>query len=258
MTVFCGASLEFRSVYFQNSVAAIDPLDDVLKGSSRMRQSLQSSTRSLGILGLTALSASLAFASVASAGVIPYPNPGTINPATYTFTAASTGPIEAFFVGSSASLEENIGLFINGVSTGVVGLNNHTSAQGDMINFGTANVGDTLTFVMYIPPASGSPLPVPTWFSDATLNSDATQHIYSTDVIASQAYAGSPAGTYVGWEDLPASTADFDYNDDQYLFVNVRSTVPEASTWAMMLAGFGGLAFAAFRRTRKTGVSAVA
>jgi PEP-CTERM motif len=34
--------------------------------------------------------------------------------------------------------------------------------------------------------------------------------------------------------------------------------VPEPSTWAMMLAGFGGLAFAAFRRTRKTGFSAVA
>ena len=47
-------------------------------------------------------------------------------------------------------------------------------------------------------------------------------------------------------------------NDDQYLFVNVKSTVPEASTWAMMLAGFAGLAFAAFRRTRKTGISAIA
>ena len=84
-----------------------------------------------------------------------------------------------------------------------------------------------------------------------------TQHIYSTDVIAGQAYAGSPAGTYVGWEDLP-NGGDFDYNDDQYLFVNVRSAVPEASTWLMMLAGFGGLAFAAFRRARRTGVSAIA
>ena len=34
--------------------------------------------------------------------------------------------------------------------------------------------------------------------------------------------------------------------------------VPEPSTWAMMLADFGGLAFAAFRRTRRTGVSFVA
>ena len=60
------------------------------------------------LLGATALSASLMFAGEASAGVIPYPDPGTINPATYTFTAASTGPIEAFFVGSSAGLDENI------------------------------------------------------------------------------------------------------------------------------------------------------
>ena len=140
----------------------------------------------------------------------------------------------------------------------MTGLNNHTSSVGDMVNLGMANAGDTLTFVMYIPPASGSPLPAPTWFSDPTENSDATQHIYSTSVTAGQAYAGSPAGTYVGWEDLPASTADFDYNDDQYLFVNVSSAVPEASTWVMMLAGFGGLAYAASRRTRKTGVPVAA
>ena len=35
------------------------------------------------------------------------------------------------------------------------------------------------------------------------------------------------------------------------------TTVPEASTWAMMLAGFGGLGFAAFRRSRRTQVSIV-
>jgi hypothetical protein len=209
-------------------------------------------------LSATALSASLAFAGGASAGVIPYPNPGTINPAVYTFTATANGPVDAFFVGSSAGLTENIGLFINGVSTGVTGLNNHTSSQGDEVDLGTAHAGDTLTFVMYIPPASGSPLPAFTWSSDPTQNSDLTQHVYSTDVTAGQAYVGSPAGTYVGWEDLPRSTADFDYNDDQYLFVNVSSAVPEASTWAMMLVGFGGLAFAAFRRTRKNGASAVA
>jgi hypothetical protein len=109
---------------------------------------------------------------------------------------------------------------------------------------------------MFIPPASNSTGPF-TWSSDPTQNSDGIQRIYSTDVVSGQAYAGSPAGTYVGWEDL-ANGGDSDYNDDQYLFVNVSSAVPEASTWAMMLAGFAGLAFAAFRRTRKTGVSAAA
>jgi hypothetical protein len=209
------------------------------------------------VLGATALSAALAFAGGASAGVIPYDHAGTINPAVYSFTAASTGPINAFFVGSSASLEENIGLLVNGVPTGLVGLDNHTSSPGDEFNLGMAHAGDTLTFVMFIPPAANSNGPF-TWSSNLTDNSDLTQHIYSTDVTAGQAFAGSPAGTYLGWEDLPASGADFDYNDDQYLFVNVKSTVPEASTWVMMLAGFGGLALAASRRARKAGVSAIA
>jgi Domain of unknown function (DUF4114) len=209
------------------------------------------------LLGASALSATLAFAGGASAGIIPYPDIGTINPNVYTFTAANTGDIKAYFVGSDAGDEENIGLYVNGVSTGLTGLNNHTSSQGDMVDLGFAHAGDTLTFVMYIPPATGAPLPAFTWSSDPTQNSDGIQHVYATDITSGQAYLGSPAGTYVGWEDLP-NGGDLDYNDDQYIFVNVSSTVPEASTWAMMVAGFGGLALAGFRRARKASVSAIA
>jgi hypothetical protein len=36
------------------------------------------------------------------------------------------------------------------------------------------------------------------------------------------------------------------------------TAVPETSTWAMMLAGFGGLGFAAFYRSRRSSVSALA
>ena len=123
--------------------------------------------------------------------------------------------------------------------------------------FGMAHAGDTLTFVMFIPPAANSTGPF-SWSSNPADNSDMTQHIYSTMVTAGQAFAGSPAGTYIGWEDLPRGSSDEDYNDDQYLFVNVSSSAPEASTWVMMLAGFGGLAFAAFRRGRRNGIPAVA
>jgi hypothetical protein len=35
------------------------------------------------------------------------------------------------------------------------------------------------------------------------------------------------------------------------------TAVPEPSTWAMMLAGFGGLGFAAFRRRRRTPVAII-
>ena len=46
----------------------------------------------------------------AQAGTIPYPNSGVPNPTTYTFTAANTGPITAYFAGSSAGFEEVVGL----------------------------------------------------------------------------------------------------------------------------------------------------
>jgi hypothetical protein len=36
---------------------------------------------------------------------------------------------------------------------------------------------------------------------------------------------------------------------------NISTGVPETSTWVMMLAGFGGLGFAAFRRSRKTPIA---
>ncbi len=39
--------------------------------------------------------------------------------------------------------------------------------------------------------------------------------------------------------------------------VTLNPSVPEASTWAMMFAGFGGLGYAAFRRSRKATVSAI-
>ena len=117
-------------------------------------------------------------------------------------------------------------------SNRVTGLNNHTSSVGDEVNLGSANAGDILTFLMFIPPAANSTGPF-TWSSDPTQNSDGIQHIYSTDVIASQAYAGSPAGTHVGWEDLP-NGGDFDYNDDQYLFLTearprVAAALPSVS-----------------------------
>ena len=146
------------------------------------------------------------------------------------------------------------------MSTGVTGLFNHGSTQGDTVVLGNATAaGQVLTFALYDPPSS---FPTVTWFSDPTMNSDALQHVYSLTVAAGDAYAGSPAGTFVSWEDRGPG-GDWDYNDDAFIFTGVTpsvrtSGVPEASTWAMMLAGFGGLGLAAFRRGRKTSVSALA
>jgi hypothetical protein len=189
-------------------------------------------------------------ASATQAGTIPYPNVGTPNPVTYTFTAASTGTITAYFAGSTASYEEVVGLLVNGVSTGITGLDDHTSTVGQSIVLGSVNAGDTLTFVDIIL----NPSTVGPWYSNPVLNADGGNHIYSTSATAGQISPLIPAGTYVAFEDLDFRTgSDYNYFDDTFVFTNtstVTGGVPEPATWAMMLLGFAGLGFA-FRQTRR-------
>ena len=86
------------------------------------------------------VSANMAFADIV------YPTPGSQNPQTYNFVATSTGVLLVYFAGSTASHEQQLGLLVNGVSTGLMGLNNHTSTVGDAFNFGHVAMGDFLTF----------------------------------------------------------------------------------------------------------------
>jgi hypothetical protein len=199
-------------------------------------------------LKIAALLAGVAVCAPAIAGPVPYPDVGTENSITYTFTAQASGPLIAYFAGSAAGFEEEVGLLVNGVDTGVRGLNDHTSALGDSLNLGTVTAGDTLTFLDEII-STGE-----TWFSNPALNSDGGNHVYSTTVTANQVYAGSPAGTYVAFEDEDfKSVSDLNYFDNTFIFTSasIVSSVPEVSTWAMMIAGFAGLGFAAHRRCRR-------
>ena len=201
------------------------------------------------IIGMTiGLALAGGVGGAAQAGTIPYPNAGTENPVTYTFTAANAGPITAYFAGSNAGDEEVVGLWVNGVSTGITGLDNHTSSIGQsLVLAASVNAGDILTFVDIIiqPPTGVGP-----WFSDKALNSDGANHVYSTSAAANQISPLVPAGIYVAFEDLPKASSDFDYNDVTFVFTNVASGVPEPPTWAMMLLGFVGLGFA-FRQSRR-------
>jgi hypothetical protein len=70
---------------------------------------------------------------------------------------------------------------------------------------------------------------------------------------------GNVAGAFVGWEGLdPSGLAETTYDNHTGaetgvladIFVGVPSTVPEPSTWAMLLMGFGGLGFAGYRARR--------
>src|SRR5207248_7546917 len=121
--------------------------------------------RQLGRIGLGVLVWSIVQASALSADVIPYANPGIENPVKYTFTALNSGPITAYFAGSTAGFTNTLGLNINGVSTGIFGLNNQTSLLGASLVLGNATAGDTLVFVMHnVSPGIGDV------YSDPTLN----------------------------------------------------------------------------------------
>ncbi len=175
-------------------------------------------------------------ASTAFALPIPYPDVGTPNPVTYTFTASSTGDIVAYFAElTGASFDEQIGLLVNGVDTGIRGLDNHSSAPGDSVDFGMVHAGDTLTFLDQILTTGN------TWYSDPSLNSDGGNHVYSTSAPAGFYSWGNPAGTYVAFEDEAFPGSDYNYHDDDFVFTNVTSSVPEPAAWSLMLLGVGGI-----------------
>jgi len=187
------------------------------------------------------LSAALAFAFCGNAQAVPVPysNPGTPNTQTYVFTAQATGNVMAYFAGSNAGYTNEITLLVNGVATGISGLNNHTSSYGEQLNFGSVNMGDVLTFAL----VNINPGDVGPWYSNAAMNSDGYQHIYAS------AYTGDdtiPAGTAVGFEDLRVG-GDFDYNDENFVFTNLAtetndtSDVPEPASLGLMLIGAAGL-----------------
>jgi hypothetical protein len=188
-------------------------------------------TLAAAVLAMTA-------AGAATAGTIPYPGAGTANPAAYSFTAAADGDLAVYFYAQDAGNSETIGVRINGVDSAFTGLENHSSSHGDVLDFGNVSAGDSIVFYIL----SGATK----FYSDVSLNADGTQHIYSTD------FAGDaliPAGTYVGFEDLPGG-GDHDYNDTEFVFTNIATTpaVPEPANTALLVGGLGLLGFMARRR----------
>lgn len=204
------------------------------------------------VLTTAALVAAMATQAHA-ADVIPYANGGTYNAQTYSFVAATTGDVIAYFVGGAgAGYENEMGLLVNGVQTAAgFGLNNHTSSVGQSFNLGHVNAGDTLTLVMKNLSLNALV------YSDPSLNAaydtaghGAHNHIYSTAYTAtSPLIPGVPAGIYVGFEDLPFPGADYNYDDESFVFTNVAAApVPEPEACALLLAGLGVAGVMARRR----------
>ena len=223
--------------------------------------------KTLAIAASAALALMATTAQVAKASdAIPYPHSGTYNNATYSFTASATGDVIAYFAGSGAGYDNQLGLLVNGVAQGGFGLDDHTTTIGTAYDFGSVTAGDSLVFVLKnitlgkdaysLPALNGSYDNGP-----ATGTTDGHNHIYSTSYTDSAASPANlvaaliPAGTYVAFEDLPFPGSDYNYFDESFVFTNVSASVPEPGAWAMMLLGFGGLG-AMMRSRRQQAVSA--
>ena len=190
----------------------------------------------------------LGLASSAHAAFPVYPTPGVENPITYSFSAASTGSIVAFFAGADAGDDEDLGLIINGVDQGAGVFPNHTTAVGDTFSW-AVTAGDSLVFYIVDHNISTN------WYSDPSLNGGFNA-IYSTPYGGGD--AGIPLGSYkfVSFEDR-GSIGDLDYNDESFVFQNVgvvtHGDVPEPASWALMIMGFG--AAGAMMRRRRTAIA---
>ncbi|MGB4499537.1 MAG: hypothetical protein WBI40_12685 [Methylococcaceae bacterium] len=141
------------------------------------------------------------------------------NLVTYNFTAANTGNVTAYFAGSDAAYTNTISLLVNGVDTGIVGLNNHTSKYGQSLNFGNVNAGDVLVFQLNVVSTKD------TFFSDKSKNLDGLNHVYSSTFSGDSVI---PAGIYIGFEDVKKATS-FDYNDENFVFTNVTANAPSVN-----------------------------
>jgi hypothetical protein len=186
--------------------------------------------------------------SSAEASPVPYSDAGHVNEQTYSLVATQAGDINVWFAGKGTATNDDVlTAIVNGTPTGIVGLDNQSSTIGQYLNLGHVNVGDTIVFEMR-DLSSGR-----NWFTDNATNSDGVNHAYMT------AFAGGlvgtsvvPVGLYLGFEDVTGCWSDWNYQDLQfYMSTGSVSAVPEPSTWVMMVLGFAGFGFMAYRRKQK-------
>ncbi len=214
---------------------------------------------------------SLAIASLLAAGTTtlfadsftPYSNVNhpitTSSPVTYSGANGLAGGITAYFYSVSAGDTDTISVYDASQGTFLSptnAFNNQASGTiGSSVVFDSASLhnGDTLYFVL-------SNQQIPGIFSsdahsaDAEGSTDGYDHAYITPFSGTIGSYGTIVGTYVGMEDLPSGSSDWDYNDDTFVFTNTTSPkgdpspTPEPSTFALLGTGLLGAAGALRRK----------
>ena len=208
---------------------------------------------------LALVPAAMALAVPAQAISLPqYANPGVENPGTFSYTAASDGNIVAFYANPvGAVFTDTLGMLVNGVDTGIFGLDNHSSTLGQSLDFGQVAAGDVFTFYIKVEPHNAALPAEMTFYSDPSRNLDGDNHVFSAPFAGGIVEGHSlPAGTFVAFEDLPRQGlfppyhSDYNYTDMSFVFTNVAASAPEPASWSMMIVGFG-LVGGTVRRQRR-------
>jgi hypothetical protein len=181
----------------------------------------------------------------------PYPTVGSIAPATVVTFAGGTG-ITAYYYSASAADTDTISVYdvtTHSYLSPESVFNNHSPLSvGSTVTFTSATLkaGDILAFDLFNTSYKGD-----VFSSDPALSTDGVNHGYITPFSGSiPDISGTITGTYVGMEDLPNHSSDFDYNDDTFVFTNVdpMTPTPEPSTFLMLGTGLIGAAGALRRK----------
>jgi hypothetical protein len=187
--------------------------------------------------------------------------------------------VNEIFVGVSARDTDTLNLgstpIFNNQMTAPGTETSQTVTAGSVLNFNLDNTNDPLFPGTYfagtaytnaiIPGFSNGLSPVYhfAWF-DVTGAADVNTlfgatYINSTFDSIFKSKGGYSSWVFVGVEDSKVDESD-DWNDTIYAFQNVAPvgtivstpTVPEPSTWVMMITGFAGLGFVGYRASRKS------
>jgi hypothetical protein len=167
---------------------------------------------------------------------------------------ANGGDVTLTFLGpTGASYDESLfvvnpGLdpFVSATNPEGLFFDNHATTHGATVDLGDVTAGTEIEFGIFVNSTGFTYFDGP-----ASRNFDGFVHAYMVNDY------GAPDTTYVGFEDLLGTQADFNYSDEIYSFTGATAsvnppTVPDAgSTLPMMGMGLAALAGMARRFRRK-------